>query len=349
MEIKNILVTGSAGYIGSVLCQKLIDQGFFVTGIDTLFYNNSIIFKQDSFAFRLMDIRDLKLEDFYGIDAVIHLAALSNDHLGALKREWTEEINYKESVRLSKICKKAGVKRFIYSSSCSVYGKAKTPIVNETSKTNPRTIYAKTKIKSEIAIKKLADKNFCVILMRNSTVYGFSPAFRDDLVVNNLVACALSTNKIVVKSDGTPWRPLIDVRDLSEIFIKFLKIDSGLINGRIINVGFNENNYQVRDLLYFIQKQLPDCKIIYTHEHGTDSRSYQVSFNKLHKVMPNLNQEWTMEKSISDLITNLKKYKYNKGDFLTGKYTRQETMKKLLKKNKLTDKLFWETTKPIPK
>ena len=348
MEIKNILVTGSAGYIGSVLTQKLVDQDYFVTGVDTLLYNSSIIFKQDSYPFRLMDIRNLKIEDLYGFDAVIHLAALSNDHLGSLKKEWTEEINYRESVRLAKICKKAGVKRFIFSSSCSVYGIAKNHMVNEKSQTHPLTIYAATKIKSEMALKKLADNNFCVIIMRNSTVYGFSPAFRDDLVVNNLVASGLSLGKIEIKSDGTPWRPLIDVRDLGQIFINFLQIDSYKVNGKIINIGFNNNNFQVKDLAHFIQKQLPDCKIIFTKKHGADSRSYKVSFNMLNKLMPNLKQEWNMEKSIVDIIKNLKEYNYSKNDFLTGKYTRQEALKKLLKKNKLTDKLFWKKTKPTP-
>ncbi len=339
--MKNILVTGSSGYIGSVLTQKLVDQGYFVTGLDTLFYKNSILFPQKGFPFRKVDIRNIQVDDLYGFDTLIHLAALSNDSLGNLKKEWTEEINYKETLNLARKSKKAGLKRFIFSSSCSVYGIAKKPIVDEKSTINPLTYYAKTKVKSEKALKKLADETFTVVLMRNSTVYGFSPAFRDDLVVNNLTSSALALGRIEVNSDGTPWRPLIDVRDLSEAFIKFLSADSKKINGEIINVGFNENNFQINSLVGYVKKAFPRSKITFTSRHVADTRSYRVDFGKFHKIVPGFKQEWDMEKSVFDLFKNLKKYNYTRQNYLSGTYSRQNQLKDLLKKGLLTDKLFW--------
>src|SRR5260221_9152598 len=239
MELKHVLVTGSAGYIGSVLVGKLILKGYKVTGIDTLFFENTYLGKRFTGAFVQKDIRLITEKDLQGVDAIIHLAALSNDSMGELKKELTEDINYKATVRLAKLAKKAGVKRFIFPSSCSVYGIAKKSIVDEKSKAHVLTAYATSKIASEKAMQKLADKDFTVCLLRNATVYGFAPAFRDDLVVNNFVMCAMTTGEIRIKSDGTPWRPLIDVRDLSDIMITFLIITPKKINGEIINIGFN--------------------------------------------------------------------------------------------------------------
>jgi nucleoside-diphosphate-sugar epimerase len=342
MEIKKVLVTGSDGYIGSVLCSELLRQKYEVYGLDTLFYKKDIFTdnKEKDKLFRL-DTRKIDDLDLKGFDAIIHLAALSNDPIGQLNAKLTEDINFKATIELAKKAKKQGVKRFLFSSSCSIYGIAKKLVVNEKSKVNPLTEYAKSKIRAEKKLKELANKNFCVGILRNSTVYGFSPKFRDDLVVNNLVACALTTGEIRIMSDGTPWRPLIDVRDLANIFIEFLKVKQTKISGKIINIGFNKNNYQVRDIVEIIKKELPSCKVIFTGEHGKDSRSYKVNFNEFRKLFPKMKQKWPLKKSIVNLILELKKRHYNLSDFKNHKYTRLISLKKLITKKKINKNLFW--------
>lgn len=335
-----VLVTGDRGYIGSVLVSKLLKNGYEVRGLDIGFADDdSAIKKKLNYQKLSKDIRDVNKKDLEGIDAVIHLSALSNDPIGEINPKLTTEINYKSTIKLAKLAKKNKVKKFIFSSSCSVYGIAKTEWVDEKSIPNPLTAYAKSKILSEKNLIKLSSRNFCVAIMRNSTVYGFSPMFRNDLVVNNLVTCALALNKIKVMSDGSPWRPLIDVRDLSDIFIKFLEADNNKINGRIINVGFNENNFTVKEVVDKVHSALPKTEVVFTNEHGSDSRSYRVKFDILKKIFPDITQEWTMDKSIKDMIYNLKKLGFSKKDFENGRFVRLSALKKLLNEGKFDDDL----------
>lgn len=342
--MKTILVTGDKGYIGSVLVPKLLDKKYRVVGLDAGFFDNCLVFKKKKPVYKRIntDVREVSAEDLEGIDAVIHLSALSNDPMGEIDPKLTEEINYKASVRLARLAKKAGVKRFLFSSSCSIYGIAKSGIVDEKSAVNPLTAYAKSKIKTEKALKKLADRNFFIGLMRNSTVYGFSPRFRNDLVVNNLVTTALAYGELRILSDGTPWRPLIDVRDLSDIFIKSLETGTQNLNGKVINIGFEENNFQVKDLVAVIKKQLPNCKVVYTGEHGKDSRSYRVDFALFKKLFPNVKQKWTLTKSVKDIIKNLKKSDFNRTTFESGKYTRLSALKNLVEKGEIDNNLYWK-------
>ena len=339
-----VLVTGDRGYIGSVLVPRLIKNGYKVIGIDSGFFDKELMFKKTSRNYEQItkDIRKLTEQDIRGVDAIIHLSALSNDPIGEINPKLTQDINHEASIRLAKLAKKAGVARFLFSSSCSIYGIAKSGVVDESSKVNPLTAYAKSKIKTEKALKKLADNNFFVGLLRNSTVYGYSPRFRNDLVVNNLVTSALAHGELRIMSDGTPWRPLIDVRDLADIFIAFLKTKKKSVNGKVINVGFDENNFQVKDLVETIGKFLPKCKIVYTGEHGSDSRSYKVKFDLFKKYFPEIHQEWTLSKSVKDLIKNLKESKYSKQDFEAGTFTRLAALKKLLDNRKLDKNLFWK-------
>ena len=341
MEIKNILVTGSEGYIGTILVDLLIKKGYQVTGLDSCYYSNNRNLKKN---YRLLkkDIRKIDDLDLTCFDAIIHLAALSNDPTGELNPKLTKEINYLASIKLAKRAKKSGVKRFIFSSSCSIYGIAKTGIVNENSPVNPLTAYAKSKISTEKELNKLADKNFCVAILRNSTVFGSSPNFRIDLVVNNLVASGIALKKIKIMSDGTPWRPLIDVRDLSQIFIKFLRVESKKINKKIFNIGFSQSNLRVKDIADEIKKQLPDCQIVFTGEHGPDTKSYHVNFNRFHLLFPKLKQNWLLSKSVKDLIRRLKNKKFNQQQFQSGKFTRIDVLKNLLDKKKLNSRLYWK-------
>ncbi len=340
--MKNILVTGINGYIGTVLAEKLQKKGYQVIGWDTDYFKSITLGKyKNNFSTKKLDVRESNI-DLKGVDCIIHLAALSNDPMGALNEKLTSDINYKATIKLAKLAKKMGVKRFIFSSSCAVYGIAKENIVDEKSQINPLTAYAKSKALVENELKKLAGDNFCVCLLRNATAYGFSPRFRNDLVVNNLVTSGLAFGEIRVLSDGTPWRPLVDVRDLCDIFIEFIEVDKNLVNGKVFNSGFNDSNYQVKDILEIIKKYLPKCKIIYTGEHGKDSRSYKVNFNKLRKLFPKIIQKWPLEKSIPDLIEELNKNKFKKANFERGKFERLKVLKSLISDKKIDKNLYWK-------
>lgn len=348
----NVLVTGDRGYIGSVLVSLLLQNGYQVTGLDTEFFSSmggsafggktEVSFSKDSYKKITKDIRNVDEKDLENVEAIIHLSALSNDPMGEIDPALTEEINYKASIRLAKIAKEAGIKRFLFSSSCSIYGIAKKGIVDESSDVNPLTAYAKSKIETEKELRKIADDRFCIGILRNSTVYGYSPKFRNDLVVNNLVTTALVFGEIRILSDGTPWRPLIDVRDLSRIFIEFLKVDSKKINGKIINIGFDENNLQVKDIVSIVRKYVPNCKVIYTGEHGKDTRSYKVNFDKFKLLFPQAKQKWPLEKSVADLIMQLKAINYSKEDFVSGKYTRMVVLKNLIDSKKVDSMLYFK-------
>lgn len=337
-----ILVTGDRGYIGSILVPFLLQKNYKVIGLDTDYFGNGRKnISSPNYKSITKDIRSVSEKDLKSVEAIIHLSALSNDPMGNLSPKLTEEINFKSSIKLAKLAKKLHVKRFLFSSSCSIYGIAKNGIVDEESPVNPLTAYAKSKIDSEDDLLKLADSNFVVGILRNATVYGFSPKFRNDLVVNNLVTTALAYGEIRIMSDGTPWRPLIDVRDLGKIFVEFLMCDSKKINGKIINVGFNENNFQVKDIVAVVKKQIRSCKIVYTGEHGKDTRSYRVSFDKFHKLFPQIEQVWTLEKSVKDMIKNLNRIGFGKKEFESGKFTRLAILKNLLLSRVIDPKLHW--------
>lgn len=334
-----VLVTGDRGYIGSTLVPLLVKNGYEVVGIDTNFFKKNIIRSDAKYKKFNKDIRKITSKDLAGIEAVIHLAALSNDPMGEINPGLTRQINYEASVRLAKLAKKIGVKRFLFSSSCSIYGIAKNGIVNEKSSTNPVTEYAKSKIKVEKELRKMSDENFCVGILRNSTVYGFSPKFRCDLVVNDLMLNALLNKEIKVQSDGSPWRPLIDVRDLSNVFLAFLKADSNLINGEIINIGFKENNFQIKNIASEIKKDL-GYEVMYPGKKAVDSRSYRVDFSKFGKTFPGIKQKWPLHLSVKNLSSILKKEIKNK-NFHREDYVRLFVLQKLINDKKLNKKLYW--------
>lgn len=341
-KMKKILLTGADGYIGATLGPMLTKQGYQVTGLDNFYFEDQTLGNhQPSYKIIKKDVRQIENSDLDGFDVVIHLAALSNDPLGKINPELTQDINFQASLNLAKKAKKQGVKKFIFSSSCSIYGIGEEEVVNENSPINPLTAYAKSKIKTETELIKLSDDSFCVGLLRNSTVYGYSPKFRNDLVVNNLTTTGYFTGEIQIKSDGTPWRPLIDVRDLSQIFIEFVKADPKLINAEIFNIGFNQNNFQVKDVGDAVQTVLPNCKIVYTGEHGSDSRSYKVNFDKLHTAFPHLHLNWPLTKSIQDLVDHIKNSSYSLQDFQNNKFVRLDSFQKLIKEHKLNQNLEW--------
>lgn len=334
-----VLVTGSEGYIGTVLVQRLSEKGYSVVGLDTGYYRDCNITEPPDVVETLnKDVRDITASDLKSIDAILHLAALSNDPLSFLKPELTMDINFKESVRLATIAKESGVKKFIFASSCSSYGRNNVGIVDETSKLNPITAYAKSKIMAELDISKLSSNNFTTVFLRSATINGISPRIRFDLVVNNLTGLALTTGKITVKSDGTPWRPTLHIQDDCSAFIKSLEADSDLTNNKIYNVGATEENYQIKDIAEIIKKHT-GCEIEFQNQ-DRDSRSYRVNCDKIKNEL-GFKVEWPLEESVKELVNQLKEIGLNHEEFNSRKYTRLEQIKHLLETNQLDSRLKW--------
>lgn len=342
-----ILVTGNKGYIGSVLCGRLSLQGHSLVGLDTDFYDGCNFLSLDYTVGKqlLKDVRNIAGDDFTGVDAVIHLAALSNDPIGALNPRLTSEINYLASVRLAKLAKDCGVKRFIFSSSCSVYGISGDEMIDESGLLRPETEYARSKVESERDISLFADKSFSPVFLRNATVYGISPMLRVDLVVNNLAGWAFTTKKIRVMSDGTPWRPLIHIQDICDAFIAVLNAPKELIHNQVFNVGQNRENYRVRDIVSAIKKEMPECEVEYTGEHGVDTRTYRVNFDKIAKVLGTyFKPKWDIEKGTKEIMASYKKVNFNKEDFEGDKFIRLKRIKKLLQEGRVDKNLFLRKT-----
>lgn len=339
-----VLVTGNKGYIGSVLCQRLAQEGFEVIGLDTDFFAGCEFLQYKTPARQLKkDVRSIVEEDLEGIDSVIHLAALSNDPMGEIDPALTSEINYKASVDLARVARKAGVKRFILSSSCSVYGMSGERAIDETGTLDPATEYAKSKVASEKEIAELADKGFSPVFMRNATVYGISPMHRFDLVVNNLAGWAYTTGSIRIMSDGTPWRPLIHIDDISSVFIAMLTLPEDRIHNQIFNVGRDSDNYQIKDIADAIKETLPACEIEFTGEHGADTRTYLVDFGKLWSVLDgHCHFEWDIEKGIEQLLDAYRRKNLTYEDFQGRSFIRLKQIKYLMEKGLVNEKLIWQ-------
>jgi nucleoside-diphosphate-sugar epimerase len=295
-----VLVTGNKGYIGTVMVPILQAQGFEVTGLDSdlfkdcIFGDQSVSGTMSLIPYLRKDIRDVQLSDLRGIDAVAHLCALSNDPLGNLNPKITYEINYEGSVRLAKLAKKAGIERFVLSSSCSVYGASTADIVNEESEVKPITPYAISKVLAEKEIAKIADSNFTPVFLRSSTAFGLSPMLRFDLVVNNFVAWAFTKGKVLLKSDGSAWRPFAHIADISNAFAAALRAPRDAVHNQIINVGKNEENYKIREVAEIVQQIVPNSQIEYVEGAEADKRSYRVEFNKINDVLPEFKPEWNV-------------------------------------------------------
>lgn len=345
-EFMRVLVTGNRGYIGSVLTEILVKKGYDVVGYDTGFYNG---LELRPFNYRIKkqikkDLREIKKNDLQGIDAVVHLAALSNDPLGELKPGLTEIINFKSTIKLAKLARVVGVKRFIYSSSQSMYGIAKTDgELDEESEKNPVTSYAKTKWQAEVELKKLATDKFIVICFRPSTVFGASPMLRCDIVFNNLVACAYTTGKIEIKSDGTPWRPVVHVRDVSNAFIAGLEAPVELVANQSFNVGIENGNYTVRDLAEAAQGAVKDSQLVFTGEHNSDNRTYRVSFNKILTVLKDYYRpKWNLDRGGKELVNFFKQVKFTEKHFRGRSCNRLKQIQHLMENKKINKNLIWQ-------
>jgi len=323
-----VLVTGHKGYIGTVAVPILQAHGFTVSGIDNNLFEGcnfgdaSFYGDHPDIPYLRKDIRDVELSDFKGIDAVVHLCALSNDPLGNLKPEITFEINYEASVKVARLAKQAGVQRFIFMSSCSVYGAAGTNMVAEESELNPVTPYGVSKVKAENEIKELADESFSPTFLRSATAYGLSSMLRFDIVLNNLVAWAYTTGVVLLKSDGMALRPIIHVEDISQAYVTVLNSPRDLIHNQVFNLGITEENYRVRELAEIARDAVPNSRVDFAKGAEPDTRSYRVDFSKIHNLLPEFKPKWTARLGAKQLYEAFKKIGVTVDEFEGPRYRR---------------------------
>jgi nucleoside-diphosphate-sugar epimerase len=338
-----ILVTGDKGYIGTVLVPMLISAGHAVVGFDSDLYQRCTFGDDlpETESIR-KDLRDVEPKDLEGFDAVMHLAALSNDPLGNINPDLTYDINHHASVKLAKAAKEAGVPRYIFSSSCSTYGAAEgDEMLTEGANFNPVTPYGESKVFVERDVAKLADDKFSPVFLRNATAYGVSPRLRFDIVLNNLVAWAFSTGKVLIKSDGTPWRPIIHIEDISRAFIAALNAPREVIHNQAFNVGRNDQNYRIREIADIVKETVPGCEIEYAQDAGPDKRSYRVDFSKIAEKLPEFKPQWDARKGAQELYEVYKQHGLRLDDFEGPKYKRIDHIKLLLSEGKLDSSLRW--------
>jgi len=340
--IMRVLVTGSLGYIGTILVPMLQQRDHDVDGVDTDLYQKCTFAGQLPGIKTLhADVRDLHPDDLAGYEAIIHLAGLSNDPLGDYRPELTDEINGTASIRLAEMAKAAGAKRFLFASSCSNYGAAGDQFLTETADFNPVTPYGVSKVKVEAGLTKMADQNFSPTYIRASTAHGLSPRLRFDLVSNNLTAWAFTTGRVYLKSDGSPWRPIVHVEDISRAYIAALEAPRDLIHDQAFNVGTTTENYQMREIADIVKDVVPGCKIEYAPDAGPDKRCYRVDCNKIARILKDFKPQWTARRGIEQLYEAYKKTGLTLEEFEGPKYKRIAHVKKLVAEGRLDKNLRW--------
>jgi nucleoside-diphosphate-sugar epimerase len=304
---QRVLVTGHNGYIGSVLAPHFAQAGHQVIGLDTGYYNACTLVPDSTpISWLRKDIRAIDIDDLRGFDAVVHLAALSNDPIGNMNEKWTEEINHHSSVRLAELAKEAGVRRFLFSSSCIMYGMSEAAVVTEESPLDPKTEYARSKVKSEAAISELASDSFSPTFLRNGTVYGVSPRMRFDTVLNDLMGMAMTTGKVTLYSDGKPWRPVVHVKDVSRAFLAVLEAPLADVWNQAFNNGANHLNHQIFELTEIGTETVPGCKLEVLTHPGADQRTYKADFVKFAHVFPIFSFLWSAQLGAKDLFETFK-------------------------------------------
>jgi nucleoside-diphosphate-sugar epimerase len=344
-----VLVTGHHGYIGSILVPLLASAGHDVVGLDTYLYEGCDFGADLAPAVPAIrtDVRDVTPDDLDGFEAVVHLAALSNDPVGDLNPDCTYGVNHRASVSLAEAAKQAGVQRFLFSSSCSLYGAADQDWIDETAAFNPVTAYGESKVLAEHDIGLLADDSFSPTFLRNATAHGLSPRHRGDLVVNNLTAFAFATGEVLMQSDGTPWRPLVHIEDISRAFLGMLEAPREKVHCEAYNIGGDEENHQIRDIAEIVEEVVPGSRIAFAAGAGPDKRSYRVSFAKLARAFPELTPRWTVRASAEQMLAAYRAHGLRIEDFEGSRFMRIARLRELVADRRLDEELRWRECDPL--
>jgi nucleoside-diphosphate-sugar epimerase len=337
-----ILLTGHAGYVGTVMAPFFQAAGHQVVGLDTYLYEGCTAGVEPPQVPAIRkDVRDVRADDLEGFDAVVHLAALSNDPIGNLNRETTYAVNHLATVHVAREARRAGVPRFLFASSCSLYGaSAGDTMLDESAAFNPVTAYGESKIRSEQDVLQLADDRFSPTFMRCATAYGFSPRLRADIVVNNLVGYAFTTGEVLIKSDGTPWRPLVHIEDISRAFLAAIEAPRKEVHAQAFNVGSNDENYQIRQVAEIVQEVVPGSRVTYAPGGEPDLRNYRVCFDKIHRTLPTFETRWNVRRGAEQLYRAFKELGLTLDD-VRGKYVRLARIRELQDAGRLDGHLRW--------
>ena len=337
-----VLITGHLGYIGTVMAPLVSAAGHDVVGLDVDFYSNCTYGPvPEVFPSIRKDLRDVEPSDLKGFDAILHLAALSNDPLGNLNPEITYDINHRGTIHLAETAKAAGVKRFLFSSSCSNYGSAGDTMLDESADLNPITPYGKSKVLAERDLAPLGDANFCPVFLRSATAYGVSPRLRFDIVLNNLTAWATASGEIYIKSDGTPWRPIVHIEDISRAFIAALTAPRDAVFNQAFNVGRSDQNFRIREIADIVKATVPNCEVAYAPDGGPDLRCYRVNCSKIAQVLPSFAPQWDAPAGARQLYNAFVANGLKLEEFEGPRYKRIDHIKGLLESGRLDESLRW--------